>query len=63
MFLIFLVYWQGADVLFLFDLIFLLRIVSLASKSFFVSKFACANLPLKFSDVSLLSFELVMYSS
>ena len=49
MFLVFLVYFV------LFEVIFLLRLCSLASKSVFVIKFACANLALKFSVVSILN--------
>ena len=40
---------------------FLLRLVSLASKSVFATKPACASLALKFSVVSLLNSEVVMY--
>ena len=47
----------------LFELIFLLRLFSVVSKSVFVTKSACANLPVKFSVVSLLNSEIVMYSS
>ena len=47
----------------LFEVILLLRLVSLLSKYFFVIKFDCANLALKFSVVSLLNSEVVMYLS
>ena len=47
----------------LFELIFLLRLVSLASKSVYVTKFACANFALNFPVVNLFNSEVVMYSS
>ena len=48
---------------FLFEVSFLLRFCSLAGKSVFVTKFACANLAAKFSPINLLNFEKVMYLS
>ena len=42
---------------------FLLRSISLSSKSVFVIKFACANLAADFSAVSLLNSGEVMYLS
>ena len=47
----------------LFELIVLLRLINLASKSLLVTKFACANPAAKFYDVNLLDFEVVMYLS
>ena len=47
----------------LFELIFLLRFVNLASKSVFGTNFACANIAAKFSVVNLLNSEVVMYLS
>ena len=44
----------------LFELIFLLKLISLASKPVFV---ACANLAVTFSAVNLLNSEVVMYLS
>ena len=44
----------------LFELFFLLRLFSLASKSAFATKFSCANLAVKFSAVNLLNSEVVM---
>ena len=43
----------------LFEVIFLLILDSLLSKSVFVTKFACANLAETFSDVSLLNSRVV----
>ena len=48
-FLAFSTHFQQANVFDLFYIIFLLRLDSLASKSIFVNKFACANLALKIS--------------
>ena len=42
---------------------FLLRLISLLSKSVIVTKLACANLAAKFPAVSLLNSEAVMYLS
>ena len=47
----------------LFELIFLLRLISLVSKSVFVTKFACPNLARKFSAVNLFNSEVVIYLS
>ena len=47
----------------LFELIFLLRLVSLASKSAFVTKFACANFEAKLFVANLLNSEVVTYLS
>ena len=47
----------------LLELIFLLRFISLLSKSVFVTKFGFANLAAKFYAVSLLNSEVVMYLS
>ena len=47
----------------LFELIFLLRLISLSSKSVFVIKFACANLAAKLSTVNLLNSGVVIYLS
>ena len=57
--LIVLIHFQQVHVLFRF----LLRFVSLLSKSVFVTKFACANLAAKFSAVSLLNYGVVIYLS
>ena len=63
MFVTFLVRFQQVNAV-LFEVIFLLKLVSLESKSVFVTKFACANLALKFSVVTLLNPEVaIMYSS
>ena len=47
--------------LLLFELVFLLRLVSLVSKSVFVEKLACANLAEKISAVNLLNSGVVIY--
>ena len=47
----------------LFEVIFLLRPESLASKSVFVTKFTWDNLAVKFSAVSLLNSGVVIYLS
>ena len=47
----------------LFVVIFLLRLDSLASKSVFVIKFACANLALKTSAAKVLNSGVVIYLS
>ena len=47
----------------LFEVIFLLRLDSLASKSVFVIKFACVNLALKTSGVKVLNSGVVVYLS
>ena len=47
----------------LFEVIFLLRLDSLASKSVFVIKFACANLALKTSAAKVLNSGVVIYLS
>ena len=47
----------------LFELISLLRLISVVSKSVFVTKFACANLAAKPFIVKLLNFEVVIYLS
>ena len=47
----------------LFVVIFLLRFDSLASKSVFVIKLACANLALKTSATNLLNSEVLIYLS
>ena len=47
----------------LFEVIFLLRLNSIASKSVIVIKFACANFALKTLVAKTLNFELVMYLS
>ena len=47
----------------LFELIFLLRLISLVSKSVFSTKFACANLGVKLFAVILLNSEVVIYLS
>ena len=47
----------------LFAVIFLLRLDSLASKSVFVTKFACANLALKTSAAKVLNSGVVIYLS
>ena len=47
----------------LFEVIFLLRLDSLASKSVVVIKFACANLAANFSAVNLLNYGVVIYLS
>ena len=43
----------------LFESILLLKSISLALKSVFVTKFACANLAAKISVVNLLSSEVI----
>ena len=48
---------------FFFELILLLRLFSLASKSIIATKSACANLAVKYSVVNLLNSEVVMYLS
>ena len=64
MFLISLIHFQPLGNHFvLFEVIFLLRLDSLLSKSVFITKFACANLAAKFSAVSLLNSGVVMYLS
>ena len=45
----------------LFEVIFLLRLDSLASKFVFVTKFACTSLALKTSPVNLLNSVVVIY--
>ena len=45
----------------LFEVIFPLRLDSLASKSAFVTKFACANLALHTSAAKVLKFGVVIY--
>ena len=47
----------------LLEATFLLRFISLLSKSVFLTKFAYANLAAKFSAVSLLNSGVVMYLS
>ena len=47
----------------LFEVIFLLRLDSLASKSVFVIKFACPNLALKTSAAKVLNSGVVIYLS
>ena len=47
----------------LFAVIFLLRLDSLASKSVFVIKFACAILVLKILAAKVLNFEVSIYLS
>ena len=47
----------------LLEVIFLLRLASLAAKSAFVIKFPCANLAAKFSAVKLLNSGVVIYLS
>ena len=47
----------------LFEVIFLLRLDSLASKSVFVIKFYCANLALKTPVANVLNFGVVIYLS
>ena len=47
----------------LFTVIFLLRVDSLASKSVFVIKFACANLALTTSTAKVLNSGVVVYLS
>ena len=47
----------------LLELIFLLSLVKLVSKSVFVNKFACTNLAAKSSAINLLISGVVMYLS
>ena len=47
----------------LFEVIFLLRLDSLASKSVFVIKFVCANLALKTSAAKVSNSGVVLYLS
>ena len=58
---LFYIHFQQEHVL--FDLISLLTLLSLASKSVFVTKFAAANLAAKFSAVKLLNSGVVIYLS
>ena len=48
---------------FSFEVIFVLKLDSLASKSVFVTKFACANLALKTLAAKVLNFGVVIYLS
>ena len=45
----------------LFEVIFLLRLDNLASKSVFIIKFACANLALKTSGAKVLNSGVAIY--
>ena len=47
----------------LFDVVFLLKLDTLASKSVFVIKFVCANLALNTSAAKVLNSGVVMYLS
>ena len=60
---IFKIHFQQYMFFFLFDLIVLLRLIGLLSKSAFVTKFARANLAAKFFAVSLLNSGVVKYLS
>ena len=51
------------NIICLLELIFLLRLIGLLSKSPFVIKFACAKVAAKFSTVNLLSSGVVKYLS
>ena len=50
-------------VVLVFELIFLLRLISLLSKSVFIIKFTCANLAGKISAVNVLNSGEVIYFS
>ena len=49
--------------MFCFELIFLLRLIGLLSKSVFVIKFPCASRAAQISAVNLLNSEVVIYLS
>ena len=55
--------FSGSKCFVLFEIISLLKLDSLASKSVFVIRFACANLAAKFSADNLLNSGLVIYLS
>ena len=63
MFLVFFNSFSTSKCFVLFEVISLLTLISLVSKSFFVNKFACTNLAGKISAVNLLKSEVVMYLS
>ena len=63
MLLVLLIHFQQVNVFFLFELIFLLRLMSLVSKSLFITKFACANLAANFFTVKLVHSEVVIHLS
>ena len=63
MFLTFSIHFRTSKYFVLFVVIFLLRLDSLASKSVFLIKFACANLALKTSVESLVNSRAVIYLS
>ena len=63
MFLAFFNSFSTSELFDLFEVIFLLRLDSLASKSVFVIKFACANLALKTSAAKVLNSGVVIYLS
>ena len=63
MFLAFPTHFQQVNVLIYLKEFFLLRLISLASKSVFVIKFACANLALKTSAAKVLNSGVVIYLS
>ena len=45
----------------MFEIIVLLTLISLLSKSIFLTKFACASLAAEFSVVNLVNYEVVIY--
>ena len=63
MFLIFFSSFSTSKCLDLFEVTLSLNFFNLVSKSVFVMKFACANLALKFSVVSLLNSGVVIFFS
>ena len=63
MFVVFLNSFLTSKCFVLFELIFLLRLVSLVSKSVFAIRFNCTNLAAKISAVNLLNYGVVIYLS
>ena len=63
MFVVFFNSFSPSKCFVLFELIFLLRLIDLASKSVFVTKFVCTNLAAKPFAVKLLNSEVVIYLS
>ena len=63
MFVDFSIHFQRVNVLFYLSKFFVIRLYSLVSKSFFVTKFAFADLGSKISAVNLLNSGVVIYLS
>ena len=62
MFAIFLIHFEQVNALFCLSYFFFgVRLFTLVSKSFFVTKFACADLALKISAVNLVNSGVVIY--